>query len=194
MQQILEIQGKTYTNPLIVFAMEVEAGKEFHDQNVIITGIGKVNAAYALTKAIQEHQPDIIINLGTAGSNTLKRGEVGNCTSFVQRDMDVSPLGFEKYKTPLSEEEIILKYGIQLDSQQAYCCGTGDSFDTGHSEDLYQIVDMEAYVLAYIAKQENIPFLCLKYISDGADDDAASDWTEEVKRAGQKLKEVLFSN
>ena len=52
---------------------------------------------------------------------------------------------------------------------------------------------MEAYPLALIAKQENIPFLCLKYISDGADGTAATDWPEMVKLAGSALKKTITS-
>jgi adenosylhomocysteine nucleosidase len=69
---------------------------------VVFTGIGKVNAAYELTKAIQQQKPSLIINLGTAGSNYFAKGEVICCTRFVQRDMDVRGLGFKLYETPLS--------------------------------------------------------------------------------------------
>lgn len=51
---------------------------------------------------------------------------------------------------------------------------------------------MEAYALAHVAKQENIPFLCLKYISDGADGGAADDWNLQVHHAAKALRRVLF--
>jgi hypothetical protein len=38
--------------------------------------------------------------LSSAGSSEYKTGEVVCCTQFIQRDMDVTPLGFPKYKTP----------------------------------------------------------------------------------------------
>lgn len=50
---------------------------------------------------------------------------------------------------------------------------------------------MEAYALAHVALKENIPFLCLKYISDGADEDAAGSWKEQVHLAGVALKKAL---
>jgi adenosylhomocysteine nucleosidase len=61
----------------------------------------------------------------------------------------------------------------------------------GHSAASYNVVDMEAYSLAMIAKKENIPFLCLKYISDGADEDAADDWTIQVHNAAASFGEIL---
>jgi adenosylhomocysteine nucleosidase len=126
-------------------------------------------------KYLSVNKPDIIINLGTAGSTAFRRGDVVCCTQFVQRDMDVSPLGIEKFKTPFSDDDVVLDYGIDIDNLPKGICGTGDSFETEHNTDLYNVLDMEAYALALIAKREQIPFLCLKYISDGANDDAVED-------------------
>jgi adenosylhomocysteine nucleosidase len=50
---------------------------------------------------------------------------------------------------------------------------------------------MEAFALAKVAEQEGIDFLCLKYISDGADGNAADDWTLEVKKASIALRRAL---
>jgi adenosylhomocysteine nucleosidase len=50
---------------------------------------------------------------------------------------------------------------------------------------------MEAYPLAWIAKEEKIPFLCLKYISDGADGQAAEEWSVSVHLAAQALKQAI---
>lgn len=186
------INNIEYKNPLFVFAMQEEAANEFNDVRTIFTGLGKVNAAYKLMKGFSENKPDIVINLGTAGSNIFNKGEVICCTGFVQRDMDVSELGFEKYKTPFSDEDPILVYGLKMNGLQKGICGTGDSFETDHKTLIYNVVDMEAYALALICKRENIPFLSLKYISDGADDSAASDWTEEVRKAAKALRKVLF--
>ena len=50
---------------------------------------------------------------------------------------------------------------------------------------------MEAFALAKVAELEKIDFLCLKYISDGADGNAADDWTLEVKKASVALRREL---
>ena len=55
----------------------------------------------------------------------------------------------------------------------------------------YNVIDMEAFALAKVAEQEQIDFLCLKYISDGADGNAADDWTQEVKKALKALGQAL---
>lgn len=185
------INGIKYQNPVLVLALESEAGNEFENFDKIFTGIGKVNAAYSLLKYLKNNKPDLIINLGTAGGFGFEKGEVVCCTKFIQRDMDVRELGFELYKTPLSDDSVILDYGLKINGLHEEVCGTGDHFETTHSTDAYNVVDMEAYALALVAKRENIPFLCLKYISDGADDSAASDWGEEVHKAAVKLRNTL---
>ncbi|QSW87625.1 nucleosidase [Flavobacterium endoglycinae] len=176
---------------LFSFALESEAAEVFQKCNTLITGIGKVNAAYELSKAIQQKRPSIIINLGSAGSSCFQKGDVICCTQFVQRDMDVRGLGFAQYETPLSGLPPVLKYGLLMDNLPEGICGTGDNFEMGHCSDAYNVVDMEAYALAMIAMKEDIPFLCLKYISDGADDNAAEDWTVQVHKAAIAYGKLL---
>ena len=176
---------------LFSFALESEAADVFVGQNTLITGIGKVNAAYELTKAIQNKKPSLIVNLGSAGSNFFQKGDIICCTKFVQRDMDVRGLGFAQYETPLSNLPVILDYGLEMNNLQMGICGTGDSFEMGHATKIYDVVDMEAYALAMIAMKENIPFLCLKYISDGADDNAADDWVIQVHKAAAAFGVIL---
>ncbi len=176
---------------LFVFALESEAADVFGNYNLLFTGIGKINAAYHLTRSISMQKPKLIVNLGSAGSCEFKRGEVVCCTQFVQRDMDVTGLGFRKYETPLSGQEPVLHYGLKLQGLPEGICGTGDSFEMAHACPDYNVLDMEAYALALIAMKENIPFLCLKYISDGADGMAAEDWTTQVHHAAVALKSVI---
>jgi adenosylhomocysteine nucleosidase len=178
---------------LFVFALPSEAAEKFEHVNKVIVGIGKVNAAYELAKAIHQHKPRLIINLGSAGSNVFKRGEVVCCTKFIQRDMDVRGLGFKLYETPFSGIEPILQYGIKIKGLPEGICGTGDSFEMNHSVSVYNVIDMEAYPLAYISLKENIPFLCLKYISDGADGTAADEWSVQVHNAAIAFKQILFA-
>ena len=177
---------------LFVFALPSEAAEEFEHVNKVFVGIGKVNAAYELTKAIRKHKPQLIVNLGSAGSNFFKRGEVICCTKFIQRDMDVRGLGFKLYETPFSNVDTVLSYGTKIKGLQEGVCGSGDSFEMNHSVSDYNVIDMEAYPLAYISMMEKIPFLCLKYISDGADGTAADDWAVQVHNAATAFKKILF--
>jgi adenosylhomocysteine nucleosidase len=177
---------------LFVFALDSEAGTAFDHTQKLITGIGKVNAAIALTKAIIEKKPKLIVNLGSAGGIGFHKGEIICCTQFIQRDMDARGLGFKKFETPLSNIPIILENGLKMDNLQEGTCGSGDSFEMNHINTEYNVIDMEAYPLAFIARQENIPFLCLKYISDDAGNDAAEDWSVQVHLASEAFRKILF--
>jgi len=185
----LQLPGES---TLFVFALDLEVAGEFDHVNKVIVGVGKINAAYELTKAIYSNRPKLIVNLGSAGSNIFKRGEVVCCTKFLQRDMDVRGLGFQQYQIPFSDIPPVLNYGIKISNLPEGTCGTGDSFETNHFSSDYNVIDMEAYAVAYVAMKERIPFLCLKYISDGADGLAAEDWNVEVHRAAVAFKKILF--
>ena len=187
----MKINGKNYNNILLVFALESEAGKEFENFEKVFVGIGKVKATYNLTKAILKSKSDLVINLGTAGSTAFDRGSIVNCFSFIQRDMDVRALGFQKFETPFSDEPILLEYGLKIENILQGICGSGDQFEIEHINAEYNVIDMEAFALAKVSQQEGIDFLCLKYISDGADGNAADDWTIEVTKASVALRREL---
>lgn len=106
--------------------------------------------------------------------------------------MDVRGLGFHQYETPLSGIPAILEYGMSLLPLSHAVCGSGDTFEMNHLSDDYDLVDMEAYALALVAMKESISFLCLKYISDGADGLAADDWSIHVHNAAKAFTSVLF--
>src|SRR5690625_4494740 len=94
---------------LFTFTMESEGADLLNDYSLFICRIGKVNAYYHLMKAIQKKKPSVIVNLGSAGSNHFKKGEIVCCTKFIQRDMDVRGLGFDQYETPLSGVPSVLE-------------------------------------------------------------------------------------
>lgn len=182
---------------LFVFALREEAGQQFENERLLFCGVGKVNSAYALTKALsawiaQKGKPPAqVINLGSAGSNVFRTGQIVNCTRFVQRDMDARALGCTAFATPFEERPHILKNGQRFPSLPEGICGTGDSFVTNDANSLWNVVDMEAYALAKVCFLENIPFGCLKYITDGANDKAAQAWQEELDRVAQALNQEV---
>ena len=180
---------------LVCMALKVEGGALLQKAgaNVLFTGLGKVNAAYRLTKAISKQKPKLVLNFGTAGSKLFKRGEVVECTRFLQRDMDVSPLGFKPYATPFENTPIYIEFENRFSQLPQATAGTGDSFETDHSHDRGEVVDMEAYALAKICKLEGIEFACVKFISDGADANASEDWQQSLTEAPRNFV-ALFEN
>lgn len=190
---LLPLTKEHIEKALFVFALDVEAADEFAGVNKIITGCGKINAAYELTRALQQAKPPLIINLGSAGSNSFLRGQVVCCTAYLQRDMNAIALGFNAFETPFAGTPALLQYGLAIEGLPQGICGTGDSFETNGAATSYQVIDMEAYALAHVAQKEKIPFLCLKYISDGADGAAADDWRVRVHDAATAFRNILFA-
>lgn len=189
----MKILNEKLDDILFVFALEEEAHPKFQEHNILFCGIGKINATLHLTEYLAKHdKPKLIINLGSAGSNKFNTGEVVYCTQFVQRDMDVSPLGFEKFVTPFTTDSPILNYGKSYPKLSEGICGSGDSFEIAHDNEMYNVIDMEAYALSFVAQKFKIPFLSLKYISDGADESAAESWNKMVFNAGIAFKKILF--
>ena len=153
------------------------------------TGVGKINATYNLTKIIDKHKPNEIINFGTAGSANKDLKGLIECTKFYQRDMDASALmNLELGQTPFDDINEI------INSNDGYSCGSGDNFVTELIAIKFDVVDMEAYALAKICKLENINFRCFKFISDNADETASRDWIENCAKGAKlfkyKLKEL----
>ena len=195
--------GNINKKTLIVCALEVETQGQLEDYDVLYTGVGKVNATYKLTQKfgkLGSHIPyDLVINYGTAGSQIWKyhKGDLVDCTRFVQRDMDVSGLGFKLGQTPFEKDIPII---IESDSDfnpigNDVLCGSGDSFvtvDQFNWKNLIDVVDMEAYALAKVCKLYDVPFISFKYITDEADGDAGNDWEENVGKGIVKFKEKVL--
>lgn len=181
---------------LVVFALEAEAQGLFDDFHVIYTGVGKVNAAYKLMVALADwkekngHYPELVLNLGSAGSSLFKRGSIVNCTQFIQRDMDVTVFGHTLFSTPNEDLSPVFSAGLRCEPYPQGVCGSGDSFSTDGKMQGWNVVDMEAYALAKVCTGQGIPFCCLKFISDGADEGAVSSWAEALGITAQALYKV----
>jgi len=175
--------------PLVVMALPAEGEGLFEAEGipVLYTGIGKVNAAIALTRRFTEYiergQPlPLVVNFGSAGSGTFPSGTLVSCSEFVQRDMDVQPLGFEIGVTPFEDIPKVLRFNVAIPGLPHGVCGSGDSFATQLVGIQCDVVDMEAYALAKVCWVFGAQFACAKFISDGADHAAASDWTKNHHR------------
>jgi len=178
------IEGNTVMekNILIVSALEVETQGKLDDWDVIYTGVGKINATMTLVDRLTDYnyvKPDLVINYGTAGSRKIKKKTLVDCTKFVQRDMDVTGLGFLRGETPFEQDPPVIIQPQNIDFNpigRNATCGTGDCFVEDKSQYYGEVVDMEAYALAKVCYNYGVPFISFKYITDGADEQAHEDW------------------
>lgn len=162
---------------------------------VIYTGVGKVNATYILMKYLAGHKGEmpLVINMGTAGSGRFDTGSLVASRHFVQRDMDVTGLGFRHGETPFETYPMMIEFGQIFPDLPHGICGSGDSFLQGPSPVPCDIIDMEAYALAKICYLQSVPFACVKYITDGADKTAHLDWQENTKLAAGKFADIIHA-
>lgn len=175
--------GNVNKKTLIVCALEIETQGQLDNYDVLYTGVGKVNATFELTRKFGKYGSyipyDMVINYGTAGSRKIKKKTLVDCTKFIQRDMDVTGLGFMRGETPFEQDPpfVIQQQNIEFNPiGRNATCGSGDNFAEDKSQYYGEVVDMEAYALAKVCYLYDVPFISFKYITDGADEQAHEDW------------------
>ena len=189
-----------FPNVVVVMALPAESAGVFEEAGVpvLYCGVGKVNAAIALTRELRRYAhaaqpPPQVLNFGSAGSRVHATGSLLACHEFVQRDMDVSGLGFALGVTPFDTHRRACASSRALRGLTAALCGTGDSFATSACAVDCAVVDMEAYALAKVCWLEHAAFACVKYVSDGADHAAGDHWQSNVHKAAEQFLSLYRS-
>ena len=187
--------------PLIVCALEAETQGQLKEYDALYTGVGKVNATIRLMERLGgiflsregAMLPSVVINYGTAGSRRIEKKTLVDCTKFIQRDMDVTGLGFQRGETPFEDQPPIVIQTLSPFNPigRNLTCGTGDNFAEDKSQYYGEVVDMEAYALAKVCTYYGVPFISFKYISDGADDSAHDDWKENVAEGIKEFEKIM---
>ncbi len=179
---------------LVVMALPAESAGVFEAAGVpvLYCGVGKVNAAHVLTLELARYihggqKLPLVVNFGSAGSRRYAAGTICACRQFVQRDMDASGLGFALGVTPFEDTPACLSFDPLLSSLQEAVCGSGDSFVMNETRVACTVFDMEAYALAKICWLHGTQFVCVKYVTDGADHAAADEWQCNVDRAAHEF-------
>ena len=183
---------------IVVIALRVESSGVFEAAGVpvLYCGVGKVNAAIALTKELSRYahqgvEMPLVVNFGSAGSRCFTTGTLVACQEFVQRDMDVSGLGFALGVTPYDAAPSALIFEPVFSHLPTAVCGSGDSFATADIEVDCAVIDMEAYALAKVCWHEDARFACVKYVTDAADHAAADDWQRNVHVAAEEFLQLF---
>lgn len=177
---------------ILFVALESELPLELVPSNVSIyyTGVGKVNAAIKATDVLKGYlfggwkQDDVVVlNYGSAGSNTIESGKLVDCRHFIQNDMN-TPFA-SNHSTPFDEilypelSDPIINFG------SGYICRTQDRFE----DKPMGVFDMEAYSIAKVCKIYGFDFRAYKYISDAGD---SADWQENHRKGADLFLEKLY--
>jgi adenosylhomocysteine nucleosidase len=183
---------------LVVMALPVESSGVLENAGVpvLYCGVGKVNAAITLSLELtryaqQEQAMPLVVNFGSVGSRCHPSGMLVSCHAFVQRDMDVSGLGFPLGVTPYDDAPSMLVFDPVFGHLPAALCGSGDSFAMGDVAVDCEVLDMEAYALAKVCWHEEARFACAKYVTDGANGSAADDWQSNVHKAAEDFLQLF---
>jgi adenosylhomocysteine nucleosidase len=185
---------------LFVMAAEAEYGPHLKALfTPLMTGVGPVEAAVELTKALASlvldgRRPDLVVSLGSAGSAKLEQAEVYQATSVGYRDMDASPFGFEKGLTPFLGLPAILPLPIRIPGVPEATLSTGANIVSG---EMYgsidaDMVEMETYAVLRACMAFDIPLVGLRGISDGRHEvNHIDDWTEYLHVIDEKLAHAV---
>lgn len=194
----LERYGDVVVLP--VMAAPAEYGAHLRARiDPLMTGIGPVEAAVALTAALarleaQGQTPDLIVSLGSCGSPTLDHAAVYQASSVGYRDMDASALGFEKGVTPLLDLPAILPLPCLIPGVPRARLSTGADVVSGAAYDDIDadMVDMETWALLRAAQTFGLPLVALRGVSDGrAELKTLSDWTGTLHQVDENLAAAL---
>ncbi len=185
---------------LCVMATEVEYGPALKARiKPLITGVGPVEAAVGTTEALAllEREgllPDLILSLGSAGSQTLDHGRIYWVDEVSYRDMDATAIGFPKGVTPFLDIDPVLTLASGPAGQPYARLATGGSVVSGEAYEAIDadMVDMETYAVVRAAAKFGVPVMGLRGISDGkADLTVLEDWTNTLSVIDEGLAEAL---
>lgn len=158
-----------------------------NNKHIILSksGIGKVNSALNTQYIIDTYKPDYIINTGCAGSLLSKLKVMDTVISSFVTYHDFKPIRIMKYSTPdngniKADENLIniTKSILEEENKKYYITSiaSGDCFitDENKRDEIYNetscyAVDMESASIGHTARINNIPFVCIRTISDFAD-------------------------
>lgn len=183
---------------------------------LVVSGIGKVNAAVCTQILADDFSVDKIINVGVAGGmgSNVKCGDVVIAESLVQHDVDTSAFGDKIGQIPrmdtfdfVCDKELVKKAQAASLSVCNYSTHTGrivtgDQFiaDCSKLKWLQRefgaiACEMEGGSIAQACYLNHIPFVVIRSISDNANSDAHMDYdkfkTIAIKNSSEILKIML---
>jgi adenosylhomocysteine nucleosidase len=194
------MQGETVSlsgrRVLFVMAAPEEYGP--HLQRLftpLMTGVGPVEAAVIVAADLARRQaagalPDLVVSLGSAGSQKLEQTEIYQATSVAYRDMDASAFGFPKGQVPFLDLPPVVPLAFHIPGIAEAALSTGANIVSGAGYNLIDadMVDMETYSVLRACQYFGVPLIALRGISDGhADVHHVDEWTEYLHIIDEKL-------
>ena len=185
---------------LFLMATELEYGE--HLKKLIkphIIGVGPIEAAIHTTKILsamknENRLPDLVVSLGSSGSQKLEQTEVYQVSSVSWRDMDATVLGVEKGVTPFLDLPETLDMPTLIPDFPSASLSTGGNVVSGDGYKNIEtdMVDMETYAVLRSCQTFDVPLFGLRGISDGQKElEHAMDWRQYLHIVDEKLANAL---
>ncbi|MGO1298151.1 MAG: 5'-methylthioadenosine/S-adenosylhomocysteine nucleosidase [Vibrio sp.] len=188
---------------------------QINGQAVVLlqSGIGKVSAAVGTAILINEYQPDVIINTGSAGGfdASLTMGDVVISSEVRHHDADVTAFGYEigqmagQPAAYFADEKLmsIADQALQQSEGKHAVRGlicTGDAFVCRQDQQDYirkhfpsaVAVEMEASAIAQTCHQCEVPFVVVRAISDVANKESPMSFDEFLPLAAQSSSDMVL--
>lgn len=185
---------------LYVMAADPEYGPRLKARiDPLMSGVGPVEAAIALTRALAEARsghglPDLVVSLGSAGSATLEHAGVYQAASVSYRDMDATALGFERGVTPFLNLPAVLPLEPKIPglAQARLSTGANVVSGAGYAAIDADMVDMESFAVLRACQSFDVPLVVMRGISDGVTElTGMSDWTADLAIIDEKLAQAV---
>jgi len=197
----------------IIWALKIYSGMRKSDNNedekiyVFLCGVGKIYSAFATTYMMENYDLQKIVNIWVVWNlkpESLKIWDVVMPNTFIQHDVYIPDFldSMSYLRDPIFieyaiwEEFNLEKFSLHLNG----ICVTWDQFIDSddlmtelveaHSAD---IVDMEAYSILSVLKNYDAldKVVVIKSVSDGANNDAAKDHTDNLDFAMENAIAIL---
>ena len=152
---------------------------------LLISGIGKANAAMASAYCCTKFKPDIIFNTGAAGALTMSksRGEIYQISKIIEHDRPDFKTGKPFIHNLLTMEGINVKSAILSTSDKAAVSKKERDNVSKHGGEL---VDMEGASIVQTCKKFKTPCHMFKYVSDTLEDTENSNIIDNIRSYRQK--------
>ncbi len=182
----------------------------FNNKKIILTksGIGKTSSAIASTLIINKYSIKKIINIGSAGilKKIYKFKDIIIIKKFYYHDVNITTFNYKLGEIPnlpknfKSNKKLLKKIIILLKEKTINFhlgnIATGDTFITNKSKNKIKksfpkiiCVDMEATSIAHTCYIFNIPFICIKIISDKSNKKSKKDFKNNIIH----ISEIIFN-
>ena len=167
-----------------------------------VDSVGTVNAALCAYEILKTHEPDVLINAGTAGGFREKGAAIGDVflvDEVKYHDRRIPIPTFTKYGVGAIRTAETPNMRKTLKDLKCGVCSTGNSLDATEvdremmSRNDASVKEMEAAAVAKVCEMFDVPFVCVKAITDIVDGPHAAEkeFLENLALAGKRLQETV---